>query len=57
MAKKKQPEILEDYLDFVETELHNKIKAGDVEAIIFYLKTHGKHRGYVETQEFEIEGK
>lgn len=37
--------------DFVENALHNAIKEGNVTAIIFYLKTQAKQRGYVERQE------
>lgn len=49
-------EVLEDCvetsLDFAEGKLLQEIKAGNMTAIIFYLKTKGKHRGYVERSEF-----
>ncbi len=38
-------------LDFVESQLHKQIKEGEVSSTIFYLKTKGKRRGYVERQE------
>jgi len=41
----------EDLLDFVEGKLLGEINRGNITAIIFYLKTQGKHRGYVERQE------
>jgi len=42
----------EAMLDFAEGKLYSKIKNGDNIAILFYLKTQGKSRGYIERQEF-----
>lgn len=41
----------ESLLDTAESELHKLIKKGNVAAIIFYLKTKGKGRGYIERTE------
>jgi len=41
-------------LDFAESHLHNLIKEGNTAATIFFLKTKGKGRGYVERQEIEV---
>ena len=44
-------------LDFAESSLHKQIKDGNTAATIFYLKTKGKRRGYVERQEVDNVGK
>jgi hypothetical protein len=43
-------------LDFVESQLHKQIKDGVPSSTIFYLKTKGKKRGYVERKEIEHDG-
>jgi len=40
-------------LDFAESQLHKQIKDGNPSSTIFYLKTKGKRRGYVERTEIE----
>jgi len=42
-------------LDFAESALHKQIKEGNTTATIFFLKTKGTKRGYIERQ--EITGK
>lgn len=44
--------------DFAETALLRQIREGNTTAIIFYLKTKAKHRGYVERSEVhsKVEG-
>ena len=42
-------------IDFAESQLHKQIKDGSAAATIFYLKTKGKKRGYVERQEISHE--
>lgn len=38
----------ERFLDFAENKLLEHIQNGDITALIFFLKTQGRHRGYSE---------
>jgi hypothetical protein len=44
-------------LDFVESKLYGEIQTGNTTAIIYYLKTKGRKRGYIEKQELDINNK
>jgi hypothetical protein len=48
---KQVEEIQNVALDFAESQLHKQIGDGSTSATIFYLKTKGKKRGYIERQE------
>ena len=47
-------DIQESAIDFAESSLHQQIKDKIPSSTIFYLKTKGKNRGYVEKQQIEI---
>lgn len=49
-------EIEEGLIDLAESKLFENIKGNKTNEILFYLKTKGKNRGYVERQEHHIEG-
>jgi hypothetical protein len=50
-VKAKLDEAREKMIDNVESKLYSKALDGDTTAMIFFLKTQGKGRGYVERQE------
>lgn len=59
-AAKRYPEVQEaideareGMTDFAESKLYKKIADEDTASIIFYLKTQGKRRGYIERQEID----
>ena len=54
--KKAVDDIGDVALDFAESQLHKQIQSGEVSSTIFYLKTKGKKRGYVEKTEVEQSG-
>jgi len=41
-------------LDFAESSLHKQIQGGVPSSTIFYLKTRGRSRGYIEKSELDI---
>lgn len=47
-------DVEESLIDFSESQLISQIQDGNITAIIFYLKTKGKDRGYVERVEQEV---
>lgn len=49
---KDKAENIQDYvLDFAESALYKQVAQGNTTAIIFFLKTRGKKRGYIERPE------
>ena len=51
--KKTVDDISNIALDFAESKLHKSIENGSDTAVIFYLKTKGKRRGYIEKSEVD----
>ncbi len=51
--KKKVDDVSDVALDFAESQLHKQIQSNNTSATIFYLKTKGKKRGYIERQEVD----
>ena len=47
----------DERLDFAESRLDKLIQEGNATAIIFFLKTQGRERGYIERKEIEHSGK
>ncbi len=55
--KKEVDDVRESLIDMAESVLLKEIKdARNITATIFFLKTVGRERGYVERQEMEIDG-
>ena len=50
-----ESEIVEQIIDLAESRLVDAINDGNLTAIMFYLRTKGKHRGYSERH--QVEGK
>ena len=50
-------QIKEVTLDIVETQLMKKIMSGDTASILFYLKSQGRKRGYIEKVDASVESK
>ena len=55
-TKKAYENETESVLDLAESKLIENIKDNDNTAIIFYLKTKGKKRGYIERSELVVAG-
>lgn len=52
--KKNVENLKEGMIDFAESKLMQEIKNGNTTAILFFLKTQGKERGYVERMEQDV---
>ena len=50
-------DITEGLIDDAESQLQSLIKDGNVAAVLFYLKTRAKSRGYIERSETDITSK
>jgi hypothetical protein len=52
--KKAVDDVQEFQLDFVESKLFENINNNDTTSTIFYLKTRGRSRGYIERKELDV---
>lgn len=56
--KKKLADLIEEadesIIDFAESKLIEHINDGDIQSLIFFLRTKGKKRGYVEKSETDL---
>ena len=55
MCKQAVTDARESMIDIAEGRLYQNINSGDNTAIIFFLKTQAKHRGYIERYEQRTE--
>ena len=55
--RKSVNDLQEVAIDFAESQLHKQINDGNTSATIFYLKTKGKKRGYIERSEVVIDNR
>ena len=53
--RKECDDIQEQAVDFVESQLFKQITEGNITGQIFYLKTKGKNRGYIEKTQVQQE--
>lgn len=54
--KKNVEDVGDIALDFAESQLHKQIRDGVPSSTMFYLKTKGKKRGYIESSNLNIGG-
>ena len=55
-AQKALDEARQTMIDNAESMLYKKVLEGSTPELLFFLKTQGRHRGYVERQEIQHEG-
>ena len=53
--KQEVDDIRESALDFVESKMFERIENGSDTMIIFFLKTQGKKRGYIERSQLDVQ--
>lgn len=53
--KKEVDDIRESALDYVESKMFERITNGSDTMIIFFLKTQGKKRGYIERSQLDVQ--